>query len=131
MINSIMLDNIGKHISAATPLTRIALLQVLISEIFYNPHLEFSEQENMDVMQQFFVHFTKECENMEIWLPQKLTLLGLTYILPLPTLALPASTLLAKMKLISLVVTMSQNMKEDSDNPRKHHDDDGIINDKA
>ena len=98
MINSIMLDNIGKHISAATPLTRIALLQVLISVIFYNPHLEFSEQENMDVMQQFFVHFTKECENMEIWLPQKWTVMGLTSILLLPTSYLTTSIYLAYQK---------------------------------
>ena len=66
---------------------------------------------------------------MERWIPLNLTVTGLTSILLLPTLDLPAYILLAETQLISSIVTMTQPMKEESENPWKHHDYDGIIND--
>ena len=65
---------------------------------------------------------------MEIWIPRKSTLPGLRYILILPTSALPASIFLATNHIISSMVTMAQQIKEESENPGKHHDDYGIIN---
>ena len=58
-------------------------------------------------------------------------MLGLMYILILPTPALPASILLATTQIISLIVNMTHQTMEESENPGKHHDDDGIINDDA
>ena len=49
----------------------------------------------------------------------------------LPTSDIPASIFLAATQLISSVVTMTQQMKEYSENLGKHHDDDGIIDDDA
>ena len=66
---------------------------------------------------------------MERCPPQKLTVLGLTYILFLPTLALPASISLAETQVISSMAIFTRQMKEDSDNTGKHHDYDGTIDD--
>ena len=68
---------------------------------------------------------------MDVWLPRNLTVLGLTYILLLPTLALLASILLVVTQIISYMETMAKEMKEESKNMGKHHDDDGIIDDDA
>ena len=45
------------------------------------------------------------------------------YILLLITSALSASILLAATHIFSLMVTMTQKMKEESENPEKHHDE--------
>ena len=66
---------------------------------------------------------------MERCPPQKLTVLGLMYILFLPTLALPASISLAETQVISSMAIFTRQMKEDSDNTGKHHDYDGTIDD--
>ena len=58
-------------------------------------------------------------------------MLGLTYILLPPTSDLPASILMSSKQIISSIVTMTQQMKEEGENPGKHHGDDGIINDDA
>ena len=63
--------------------------------------------------------------------PQKLIVLGLTPIILLPTSALPASISLAATQLISLMVTMTQKIKEESENLGKHQYYDVIINDDA
>ena len=55
--------------------------------------------------------------------------LGLTYILLLPPSSLPAYILLSETQLISLIATMPHQMREESENLWKHHDDDGIFND--
>ena len=69
MMNNIMLANLGQHISVTTTLTCIAIFQVLGLELFYNPQLELYEQDNRGVVQQVLGQWTKDCENMEIWLP--------------------------------------------------------------
>ena len=80
-------------------------------------------------MQQVLGQGTKDCEKIEICIPQKLTLTGLTSILLLPNSALPESILLAATHTIYSMVTMTQQMKEESENPGKPCDDDGIIDD--
>ena len=69
IMNNIMLANMGQHISAAIPLNRIAIFQVLRSSILYNTLLELAEQENMDSTQQVFGLWNKHCEDMEVWIP--------------------------------------------------------------
>ena len=69
MMNNIVLANLGKHGSAAVPLTRIAIFQLLRSSILYNTLLELAEQENMDSTQQVFGLWNKHCEDMEVWIP--------------------------------------------------------------
>ena len=50
-MNDIVLSNMGNRGSAAIPLTRIAIFQMLRSELFYN-------------FQMRFFQWTKYCENM-------------------------------------------------------------------
>ena len=69
MMNNIMLANLGQNVSVAITLTFISVLQVLGLELFYNPQLELYEQDNRGVVQQVLGQWTKDCENMEIWLP--------------------------------------------------------------
>ena len=111
MMKNIVLTKLWQHVSAAISLTLISAFQVLIFVLFYRPHLELYEQDNMGFMQQFFVQCTKDCEKMEIRLPRKCTLLGLTYILLLPTSALPASILFTVTQFISSTFTMRHKMK--------------------
>ena len=66
---------------------------------------------------------------MERWLPRKLTVLGLISILLLPTSDLTTSILLEMNQLISSIVIMTQQIKEKSENPGKHHDYYGDIDD--
>ena len=68
---------------------------------------------------------------MEICIPRKLTVLGLTYILLLPTSALTSSISSVVPQLISSIVITTQQMKEENDNQGTHHDDDGAIDDDA
>ena len=91
MMNVIVLTNLGQHGSATIPQTRIIIFQVLGLALFYNPYLELSEHEKRGFTQQVFGQLTKEFEKMEIWLPNNLIVTGLTYILLIPTSALPAS----------------------------------------
>ena len=111
-MNIILLDRLGKNVSAEIPLTRIAIFHVFISVLFYNPQMELAEQEKRVVTPQVSSQWTKDSENIERWLPQKLTVLVLTSIILLPTSALHASIFLAATQLISLMVTMTQQMKE-------------------
>ena len=106
MMKNIMLANLGQHVSATIILTWITTFQVLVSVLFYNPHLELAEQDNMGVAQQVFGQWTKDCENREVCIPQKLIVLGLTSILLLPNSALPESISLAETQLIYSMVTI-------------------------
>ena len=68
---------------------------------------------------------------MEIWIPRKLIVLGLTSILLLLTSALPVLVSSAVPQIISSIVIMTQQIKEESGNQGKHHDDYGASNDNA
>ena len=45
MMNNIVLADMGQHVSDAIPLTWITIFQVLGLALFYNTHLELSEQD--------------------------------------------------------------------------------------
>ena len=44
MMKDNLLENMGQHVNAVTPLNRIAMFQVLGLELFYNPHLELDQK---------------------------------------------------------------------------------------
>ena len=105
-MKDIVLANLGQNVSAAIHLTWISVFQVLRLETFYEPHLELAE-------------------------PQKLTVLGLPSILLFTKSALPASIFLVVEQLISPIVTITHNLKKESDNQGNHDDDGGNIYDKS
>jgi len=129
MMNDIALAKLGQQVSAENPSTRIAVYQVLGSALYYNPQLELAELEKRGVTGQVFAQWTKDCEKMEKWLPRKLTVLGLTSILLLPTSSLPASVGQSIPQLIAAVVTMTERMKEEAE--REDDDEDGDIEEDA
>ena len=63
-MNGIVLSNMGNHVSAVIPLTRFAIFQVLISALFYDPQMEWGEQEKRGVTQHVFGQCTKGCVKM-------------------------------------------------------------------
>jgi len=115
VINEISLGKLGQQVNADIPLTRIAVYQVLGSALYYNPQLELTELEKRGVTHQVFSKWMKDADTMDRWLPRKLTVLGLTAILILPTLAIPLSISSSIPQLIASVVRMTESMKEDAE----------------
>eukprot|EP00957_Ditylum_brightwellii_P041539 3145926-Ditylum_brightwellii.AAC.1 len=103
MMNDIALAKLGQQVTAEIPLTRIAIYQVLGSALYYNPQLELAELEKRGVTQQVFSQWIKDSEQMDRWLPRKLTVLGLTSILQLPASSFPPSVASSIHHLISVV----------------------------
>ena len=93
--------------------------------------MDFDEHDKRGVMQQVFEQHNNYYEKMDMWPTKKLTVMGLTYILLLPTSVIPTSILLSDTRLASSMATMTHNMKEDSYNTGTHNDDDSVINDDA
>ena len=123
MMNDITLAKLGQQVNNEVPLTRIAIFQVIGSALYYNPQLELAELEKRGVTQQVFAQWVQDAEQMEKWLPRKLTVLGLTSILMLPASQLPASISASVPQLISAVVSMTEKMKEEAEKEGKEEDD--------
>eukprot|EP00566_Odontella_aurita_P002311 CAMPEP_0113571984 /NCGR_PEP_ID=MMETSP0015_2-20120614/25852_1 /TAXON_ID=2838 /ORGANISM="Odontella" /LENGTH=1096 /DNA_ID=CAMNT_0000474985 /DNA_START=725 /DNA_END=4015 /DNA_ORIENTATION=+ /assembly_acc=CAM_ASM_000160 len=131
MMNDIALAKLGQQVNAEVPLTRIAVFQVIGSALYYNPQLELAELEKRGVTQQLFAQWMKDCEKMEKWLPRKITVLGLTSILLMPTSALPAAVSSSIPQLIASVVNMTEQMKEEAEKAGDDDDGDNAIDDEA
>jgi len=127
-INEVVLGKLGQQINEESAVTRIAIYQVLGSALYYNPGLELVELEKRGVIEQLFAKWMKDVESMEKWLPKRLTILGLTAILSLPTASLPPSIASALPQLISACVTMTIKLKADSDkNQTEETQEDGWV----
>mmetsp|Transcript_108 Transcript_108/g.167 ORF Transcript_108/g.167 Transcript_108/m.167 type:complete len:1061 (-) Transcript_108:259-3441(-) len=126
VINEISLGKLGQQVNADVPLTRIAVYQVLGSALYYNPNLELMELEKRGVTQQVFSKWMKDIDTIDRWLPRKLTVLGLTAILVLPTSSLPASISSFIPQLIASVVKVAEAMKEDTEKTETEAEDDRL-----
>lgn len=131
MMNDITLAKLGQQVNNEIPLTRIAIFQVIGSALYYNPQLELAELEKRGVTQQVFAQWLQDSEQMEKWLPRKLTVLGLTSILMLPASQLPASISSSVPQLISAVVSMTEKMKEEADKEENEEDDEQDFEEEA
>jgi len=114
-INEITLGKLGQQVNAEIPLTRISIYQVLGSALYYNPALELMELEKRGVTQQVLARWLKDTETMDRWLPRKLTVLGLSAILALPTANIPQNVAPAIPQLIDTVVRLALALKEDAE----------------
>lgn len=110
-INEIALGKLGQQVNDDVPLTRISIYQVLGSALYYHPQLELMELEKRGVTQQVFSKWMADAEDMDRWLPRKLTVLGLASILQIPTSQLPTSIAGAVPQLIDTVVRMALALK--------------------
>lgn len=115
VVNEVVLGKLGQQINEEVSTTRVAIYQVLGSALYYNPALELAQLESRGVTQQVFSKWMKDAESMEKWLPRRLTVLGLTAILSLPTSSLPASVAGAVPQLIIACVNMTIKLKEESE----------------
>lgn len=122
-INDILLTKLSGQIGSSTPLTRFAIYQVLGSALYYNPQLELQELEKRGVTQQVFTQWIQDADKMEKWLPRKVTLLGFSSILKLPTSAIPASIGQSLPQVFTEIVKMTHRMKDDVENEDNHTDE--------
>lgn len=115
IMNDICLAKLNQQMSSDKPLTRITIFQVLGSGLYYNPQLQLQELEKRGLTQQVFTQWIKDSERMEKWLPRKMTVLGFSSILLLPTASMPPSIASSLPQLITEVVKMTHLMKEDGE----------------
>ena len=113
IINEVSLGKLGQQVNADVPVTRISIYQVLGSALHYNPELELVELEKRGVTQQVFTTWIKDAEAMDLWLPRKLTVLGMSSILKIPAAQMPAFIQQSLPALIDSMVRMSLKLQED------------------
>ena len=114
-INEITLGKLGQQVNTEIPLTRFSIYQVLGSALYYNPALELMELDKRGVTQQVLGKWITDTEQMDRWLPRKLTILGLSAILALPTASIPANVAPAIPQLIDTVVRLALALKEEAE----------------
>jgi len=115
LVNDIALAKLGQQLNAETPLTRISVMQVVASALLYNPQLEIQELEKRSVTTQVFSQWIVDSKKMEKWLPRKLTVLGISSILHLPTSSLPPTVTGLLPQLITVAVDMASQLHADSE----------------
>ena len=124
LINEHVLGKLAQQAGAKSPLTRIALLVVLGAALQYNPQLELMELEKRGVTQQVFTQWIKDADQMDRWLPRKITVVGLCSMLQLPSTSLPATVSSMIPQIISMITVMTGKIQEDAD---KGEEDDDYI----
>mmetsp|Transcript_4901 Transcript_4901/g.7219 ORF Transcript_4901/g.7219 Transcript_4901/m.7219 type:complete len:1062 (+) Transcript_4901:138-3323(+) len=115
LVNDITLAKLGQQVKNKNPLTRIVCFQVLGAALWYNSLLELQELEKRVVTQQVFSQWIQDSDKMEKWLPRKLSVLGLTSIILLPTSSLPQTVSSSLPRVIAAVVKITENMKNDAE----------------
>jgi hypothetical protein len=124
-LNEIVLAKLGQQVNAEVPITRISIYQVLGSALYYNPTLELVELEKRGVTQQVLTKWMQDADSMDRWLPQKLTVLGLTGLLILPTTALPPSMCGSSIPpILHTVVKLALRMKDEAEKGETEVNDD-------
>eukprot|EP00529_Nitzschia_sp_RCC80_P003831 CAMPEP_0113510620 /NCGR_PEP_ID=MMETSP0014_2-20120614/38237_1 /TAXON_ID=2857 /ORGANISM="Nitzschia sp." /LENGTH=1078 /DNA_ID=CAMNT_0000406591 /DNA_START=56 /DNA_END=3292 /DNA_ORIENTATION=+ /assembly_acc=CAM_ASM_000159 len=115
IINEIVLGKLGGVLNSETPHTRIAVYQVLGSALYYNAVLELAELEKRSVTTQVFTKWMEDAVNFDRWLPQKLTVLGVSSIMMIPTTAMPPVINQAIPSLMDAACKMALKMKDESE----------------
>jgi hypothetical protein len=121
-MNEIALGKLGQQVNTEIPLTRFSIFQVLGSALYYQPQLELMELEKRSVTQQVFTQWIIDADKMERWLPRKLTVLGLSSILSLPTSTLPASIISLLPQLIHMACKLALVLKAEAEQTEKDAD---------
>lgn len=124
MINDHVLTKLGQQASSENPLTRISLFIVIAAALYYNPQLELAELEKRGVTLQVFLQWLKDSEEMERWLPRKITVVGLCCVLQMPTPTLPVAVGNLIPQLVATVTSLTGKIEEDA-NKQDEQDDIG------
>jgi hypothetical protein len=115
IINEIVLGKLGGVLNAETPHTRTAVYQVLGSALYYNAVLELAELEKRQVTTQVFTKWMEDAASFDRWLPKKLTVLGVSSIMMIPTTAMPPVINQAIPSLMDAACKMALKMKDESE----------------
>lgn len=126
IINEVVMKKLGQQVNSEVPLTRHVIFQVLGSALYYNPQLELAEMEKRGVTQQVFSQWEKDMPDMDKWLSKKMTVLGFSSILRIPAASLPQSIVPLLPSIVTTVVKVAQDMKEDAEKGGTE-DNDGAI----
>merc|ERR1712032_211341 len=124
MGNDIVLAKLSQQVNSDIPLTRISIYQVIASALYYNPQLQLMELENRGVTQHLLSQWLKDLNKMDRWLSKKLTVIGLLSILQLPFSMIPSSVSGSIPQLLSAVVPMIADIKEENKEDAEDVDDD-------
>lgn len=125
-INEEILGKLNQTANVPT-LTRIAVFQVIGSALHYNPKLELDELEKRGITEQIFTQWINDFDSMETWLSKKITVLGFSSILLLPTSALPPKLTSGIVNIIANLTKIMENMQEDAQKGPDDFDQPGQI----
>ena len=125
-INDVSLGKLGQQVNSDLPLTRHTIFQVLASALYYNPQLELAELEKRGATQDVFSQWIKDMPEMDKWLSKKLTVLGMSSILRIPAATLPQSIVPLLPNIITTIVKVTQDMKEDAEKGNTEDDNRAI-----
>ena len=112
-INDITLAKLNQQVSSQSPLTRIQIFAVIGSCFYYNPQLQLQELQKRNITAQVFQQWIKDIELMDRWIPQKMSVLGISAIFKLPTNIMPTSLTSLLPQLLITAVTLCDTMQED------------------
>jgi hypothetical protein len=126
MMNDHILAKLAQQAGAESALTRISLFVVLAAAIHYNPQLELMELEKRGVTQQVFAQWMKDAEKMDMWLPRKITVVGLCSMLQIPSASLPQSISSLIPQIVSMITVLTGKIEEEVN---KEDEDDDIPQD--
>jgi len=124
LINEICLAKLAKAATAKRALTRISVYQVLASSLFYNPQLQLQEFEKRGVTEQVFGLWINDANEIEKWLPKKMTILGLCAVLQLPSSLLPQSIRSNLPAIFSMAVKLCEDLTNEKKNKKPIDGDD-------
>ena len=123
-INDIMLAKLNQQVPSKSPLTRIQIFAVLGSCFYYNPQLQLQELEKRNITAQVFQQWIKDIELMDRWIPQKMSVLGISAIFKLPTSIMPSSLTSLLPMLLTAVVNLCNAMQEEAAAVNANEEDD-------
>jgi len=124
LINEICLAKLAKAATAKRALTRVSVYQVLASSLFYNPQLQLQEFEKRGVTEQVFGLWINDANEIEKWLPKKMTILGLCAVLQLPSSLLPQSIRSNLPAIFSMAVKLCEDLTNEKKNKKPIDGDD-------
>ena len=113
-INDITLRKLHQQSTNKKALTRIQIFSVLGSCFFYNPQLQLEELEKRGVTAQVFQQWIQDIKYMDRWIPQKMTVLGISAIFKLPTNVMPNTLASLLPQLLTNVISLCNSMQEEA-----------------
>lgn len=130
LMNEVALSKLGQQVNSTLPTTRYSIYQVLGSALYYHPSIELLELEKRGVTQQVMSKWIEDAENMDRWLPRKITVLGFSALMNIPLSTMPPSVKNLMPQVIHTACQIAMKLKQDlagGDNAPDPNDPDSDI----